>query len=466
MSQRQPSAKGVAVEYVLVLYGVSLNEPRHLLPMMSIHSVQIPITITTKSWQPVKDLYRKLLRMKPDEMQVDLGAVNLHLPSGEHQFPSASYSFREEKVCQKLFKWLAGNFWHGSQLTAWLFVCEHGESKLLSDMSVTSFSQPINLESISPIKESLLLRIPVLAPPMNLPVTTMLDYQNQNDRYSGNLPARLHSYNSSNPTYSTGSSATAYGQSSGLSILTAVSGQSLAIQQRLQHAHRMSRNHRPGQNGPVWSPYVHSPTSAVVYTTTAIAKTTIHMNYPPASVATYPVTYGISGSTAIMTPYHDYHENPDRTLVNTIQGAVPVGESRAILVRNINHRASAEDVKAYFSSVGVIAHCEIGFGWKDKRKCTAKIVFSNAQEAIAAANRFNGVVFFGRLISTEVAKDDSTAERSRAASEALLSEIVPISPRVRCSSGPLIVDGSEEVLYKASQPRASGKKGKGKNNGK
>ena len=465
--------------------------------MMSNHSLQIPIKISTESWQPVKDLYRKLLRMQPDEMQVDPGAVNIHPPSGGYQFPSASCSFRQEKVCKKLFsssyfsvfrqkgltrilEWLAGNFWHGSQLTAWLYIYEHGEGKLLSDNGVTSFSQPINLESISPIKESFLLRVPVLAPPMTLPVATMLDYQQQSGRYPGNQPALSHSYNSSDVIYAapislttpslydSSSSAAAYGQSSGPLALTAVSDQSMGTQQRLQqYAYQMSRNHRPSQNGPVWSPYVLSSASSLVYTTTAIATATSYVDYPTAPVTAYPVAYGISGLPATMTPYLGYHENPDGTLVNTTQGAVPVDESRAVLVRNINHRADPEDVKAYFSSVGVIEHCDIGISRKDRRKCTAKIVFSNAREAKAAANRFNGTEFFGRLISAEVAKDDSPAERSRTVSEASLTELVPISPRARGGSGPLIVDGSEEdTVYEASQPRASRKKGNSKDNGK
>ncbi|MCJ1378209.1 hypothetical protein MMC17_001305 [Xylographa soralifera] len=461
MSQRQRSAKGLTVEYVLVLYG-------------------IPIKITTESWQPVKDLYRKLLRMQPDEMQVDPGAVNIHPPSGGYQFPSASCSFRQEKVCKKLFKWLAGNFWHGSQLTAWLYIYEHGKGKLLSDNGFTNFSQPINLESISPIKESFLLRVPVLAPPMTLPVSTMLDYPNQSGRYSGNLSAISHSYNSSNviyvapmsstipSAYGSSSSAAAYGQTSGPLTSTAVSGQSMGTQQGLQqYAYQMSRNHRPSQNGPVWSPYVLSPATSVVYTTTAIATATSHVSYPAAPVTAYPVAYGMSGLTATTTPYPGYHENPDGTLVNTTQGAVPVDESRAVLVRNINHRADPEDVKAYFSSVGVVEHCDIGINRKDRRKCTAKIVFNNAEEAKAAATRFNGTEFFGRLISTEVAKDNSPAERSRTVSEASLTELASVSPRARGGSGPLIVDGSEEdTAYEASRSRSSRKKGKGKDNGK
>ena len=338
----------------------------------------------------------------------------------------------------------------------------------------------MNLESISPIKESFLLRVPVLAPPMTLPVATLLAYQNQNSRYSGDQPAVSHSYNSSNiiyaapvrPTvpgaYGSSGSAAAYGQSSGPLTLTVMPGQSMGAQQRLQqYADQMSRNHRPGQNGPVWSPYVLSPASSVVYTTTAIATATSHVGYPTSPVTAYPVAYGMSGLTTTMTPYLGYHENPDGTLVNTTQGAVSVDESRAVLVRNINHRADPEDVKAYFSPVGVIEQCDIGISRKDRRKCTAKIVFSNAQEAKAAAHQFNGTEFFGRLISTEVAKDDSPAERSRTVSEASLTEMVPISPRARGGSGPLIVDGSEEdVVHEAAQPRASRKKGNGKDNGK
>ena len=312
---------------------------------------------------------------------------------------------------------------------------------------------------------------------MTLPVATMLDYQNQSNRHSGNQPTISHPYNSSNviyvapmnptmaATYGNSSSAVAYGQSCGPLTLP---GQTMGTQQRLQqYAYQMSRNHRPSQNGPVWSPYVLSPTSSVVYTTTAIATATSHVGYATAPITAYPVAYGMSGMTANVTPYLGYHENPDGTLVNTTQGAVPVDESRAILVRNINHRATPDDVKAYFSAIGVISHCEIGISRKDRRKCTAKIVFSNAQEAKAAANRFNGTEFFGRLISTEVAKDDSPAERSRTVSEASLTELVPVSPRARGGSGPLIVDGSEEdAVYEASQPKASRKKGKGRENGK
>ncbi|MCJ1389280.1 hypothetical protein MMC18_002136 [Xylographa bjoerkii] len=444
MSQRQRSAKGPSIEYVLVLYG-------------------IPIKITTESWQPVKDLYRKLLRMQPDEMQVDPGAVNIHPPS----------------------EWLAGNFWHGSQLTAWLYVYEHGEGKLLSDNGVTSFSQPINLESISPIKELFLLRLPVMAPPMTpppmpSPVATMLGCQDQSGRYSGNQPAISHSYNSSSvmyvvpmspampSAYGSSNSVAAYGQMPGPSTMTAVAGQSMGAQQKLQHyAYQMSRNHRPSQNGPVWSPYVLSPASSAVYTTPAIVTATTHVGYSTAPATTYPIVYGISGLPAATTPYPGYHANPDGTLVNTTQGAVPVNESRAVLVRNINHRADPEDVKVHFSSAGVIQHCDIGISRKDRRKCTAKIVFSNAQEAKAAVNRFNGTGFFGRLISTEVAKDDSPGERSRTVSEASLTEPVPTSPQGRGGSGPLIVDGSEEdSVYEVTQPQGSRKKGKAKENGK
>ncbi|MCJ1402480.1 hypothetical protein MMC11_005700 [Xylographa trunciseda] len=457
MSQRQRPAKGHSIEYVLVLYG-------------------IPIKVTTESWQPVKDLYRKLLRMQPDEMQVDPGAVNIHPPSGGHQFPSASCSFRQEKVCKKLFKWLAGNFWHGSQLTAWLYVYEHEEGKLLSNNGVTSFCQPIDLETISPIKESFLLRVPVIAPSVTPPIANMLDYHNQRGRYSGNSLTIPHSYNSSSviyvaPTspampsaYDSNSSTRAYGQIPGPLTLTALSGQSMGTQQSLQqYAYQMSRNHRPSQNGPVWSPYVLSPASSMVYTTPSIATATTHAGYSTAPATAYPVAYGMSSPTATITSYPGYHANPDGTLVNTTQGAVSVDESRAVLVRNINHRADLEDIKAHFSRAGVIQHCDIGISRKDRRKCTAKIVFSDAQAAKAAAHRFNGTEFFGRLISTEVAKDDSPAERNRTVSEASLTELVPISPRARGGSGPLIVDGSEEdPIYEAAQPQASKKKGKSK----
>ena len=307
----------------------------------------------------------------------------------------------------------------------------------------------------------------------------MLEYPGQGARYPSNQHNVQHSYNSSNvvfvapmsPTMSSAfggtNPAAAYGQLPSPLSMTAVSGQTMGAQQKLQqYAYQMLRNHRPSQNGPVWSPFVLSPANSVIYTDSGITTGTSHVGYPTAPVTAYPIAYNMPSITTTTTLYPGYHANPDGTLVNTTQGAVSVDESRAVLVRNINHRASPEDVKAHFSSTGVIQNCDISISRKDRRKCTAKIVFSTAKEAKTAASHFNSTEFFGRLISTEVAKDDSSTEHCRTASEASLTELVPISPRARGVSGPLIVDGSEEdSVHEVALPPTSTKKGKSKENG-
>lgn len=247
----------------------------------------------------------------------------------------------------------------------------------------------------------------------------------------------------------------------------------LAQQNLEQCAYQPFSNQRLGQIGQIGSQSMDN--SLLLRTAPPTVTTASHSGYTMATAPRYPATFSMPMASASTAPSYLYHANPDGTLVNTTQGVIPVNESRAVLIRNINHRASPDDVRVHFSSAGIIEHCDISATRTEKRKCTATLNFRSADEAKTAVRRFNGTKFMGRPISVEVAKDDSAIRSTRAASD--IAGAVPRtseSPAARtaCRSkegqGPLIVNGSDEddPLYEPANSSSQRGQGKGKGKGR
>lgn len=192
-----------------------------------------------------------------------------------------------------------------------------------------------------------------------------------------------------------------------------------------------------------------------------------------AVTSTCSATYDMSIASPTAMPSHSYHYNPDGTLVNTTQGVIPVNKSRAVMIRSLNHRASPEDVREYFSSAGTIEHCDIRASRDEKKKCTATLAYKTAEEANAAVRRFDGTNFMGRRISAEVAKDDSAVDSSswRAISDVVVRRTSEATaaysvPRPTSKQGPLIVNGSDDnPLHEEATSSSKTDKGKGKEKG-
>ena len=205
-----------------------------------------------------------------------------------------------------------------------------------------------------------------------------------------------------------------------------------------QYALQAFMNHVPGQNGEVFRAI--SATGSTTWTAPPLTAVVPYNRYNTPILQANPIAYTMPVGFGNTAPPHSYHANPDGTLVNTTQGVIQVNESRAILVRNLHHRASPEDVRTHFSSVGLIQHCDISTSRRDKRKCTVRLTYSTAQEAKEAVKRFNSTSFMGRDISVEVAKDDSV-DSIRTTNEAA---VTPTGTRANSGQGPVIVNGTDE----------------------
>ncbi|MCJ1409148.1 hypothetical protein MMC19_003226 [Ptychographa xylographoides] len=214
-------------------------------------------------------------------------------------------------------------------------------------------------------------------------------------------------------------------------------------EQLQQFAYQAFQCHRPSLNGPMSPSYM--PMSPVVWTAPLMATATPHSGYLPARATGYHMALGTPTTSSDPTTPFAYHANPNGSLVNTTQGTVHIDESRAVLIRNLNYRASLEDVRHFFSSAGRIEHCDIGASQKERKKCTARLRFVTAQEAKAAVAIFGSAKFMGRVITAEIAKDDSTIESGALGSNLASTELASIPPKARSGSGPLIIDGSNEI---------------------
>ncbi|MCJ1478509.1 hypothetical protein MMC13_007189 [Lambiella insularis] len=375
-------------------------------------------------------------------------------------YPSASCTIKSETAIRKLFKWLAGNYWYGFKLTAWVYRCEFPEGELLDCSDVSCFEQPLHLEKFLLIKDSLLIRptpvVPSISPSASGTISMPVTHNHvgaYNNAVINNQEVVLESSTNSTAFVSSRKvdQSIGYGQVASPSSPIPGWNENMVLQQRLQHyAYQMLRNHRPAQEGPVWSPYI--LTNAAVY---AAPLDTIGPAF-----AAYPVC-NLPAAVPLAIPYPDYYANPDGTPVNTTQGVVPVDESRAVLVRNINHRASLEEIKAHLNPAGLIEHCDKAISRHDARKCTARITFGTPRDAKEAVRRFNDTDFMGRRIMIDIAKDDSTAERLQSLSEASLTENTPLVSKTK--GRVIIADGSEEhLLLEQTQSDSSRKKGKNK----
>jgi len=240
----------------------------------------------------------------------------------------------------------------------------------------------------------------------------------------------------------------------------------LAQQNVVQCAYPGFRNDRSSQIGQACSPS--ADYNLVPRAASRTATTTSHGGYDVATVPRYTATYSMPVASTSAVPNYSYHANPDGTLVNTTQGVIPVSESRAVVIRNLNHRASPEDVRVHFRCAGIIEHCDIGAPRNDKKKCTATINFRSAEEAKAAVRRFNGTKFMGRPISAEIAKDDSAIDRCRAMSDVAVARtneltVTHTASRRKPGQGPLIVNGSDEdPVHEPATSSSQKSRGKGK----
>ena len=236
-----------------------------------------------------------------------------------------------------------------------------------------------------------------------------------------------------------------------------------------QCAYPVFRTDRSSQIGQVCSPF--ADYNLVIGTAPPTATSASHGAYNVATVPRYTATYSMPVASTSAVLNYSYHANPDGTLVNTTQGVIPVSESRAVVIRNLNHRASPEDVRVHFRSAGIIEHCDIGAPRNDKKKCTATITFRSAEEAKAAVRRFNGTKFMGRPISAEIAKDDSATDRCKAVSDVAVTRTEELTvPRTvsrrKLRQGPLIVNGSDEdSVYEPATSSSQKSRGKGKEKG-
>ena len=315
----------------------------------------------------------------------------------------------------------------------------------------------MQLELISPIKDENLIRqvsyVPSACPPtargsMTLQSHSPAHSQTVRSSYS---PQDFDSHSSSTHSHCPAASVgTVYGMSPSImsnepyytsfSSTTTSTYQSLPQSPQIlqQYALQAFMNHVPGQNGEVFNSI--SATNCTTWAAPSLTAVTPYNNYSTPLLPANPAAYITPAEFTNTVSPLPYHANPDGILVNITQGAIQVNESRAVLVRNLNHRASPEDIRTHFSDVGFIHHCDISTSRKDKRKCTVRLTFSTAQEAKDAVKRFNNTSFMGRNIFAEVAKDDSV-DSNRSPDDAAAT-----STRTRANSGqgPVIVNGSDE----------------------
>ena len=376
--------------------------------------------------------------------------------------------------------------WYGHGLSVALFHCKPGSTETVElGHSDGAFTEPQELETISPIKDAALRQaslMPSTSPTMSRSSTVIhspghpraYTFSSANSGSMTNLTHTFHSRSSSVSTssmYESANNVIGYMPVPVMHSPTRAGGQGnhlnlgVAQQNLEQCAYQPFRNQRSGQLGSNGS----QPMNNKLIQRTAPPATSISAGgYLVAIVPRYPATYRMPIASSSTVPSYSYHANPDGTLVNTTQGVIPVNQSRAVLIRNINHRASPEDVRVHFSSAGIIEYCDISATRTEKKKCTATLYFRTADEAKSAVRRFNGTKFMGRPVSVEVAKDDSAMKSSRSASDVAVagtSSPVPAArtaARLKEGQGPLIVNGSDEddELYEAGS--SSAQRGKGK----
>lgn len=350
-----------------------------------------------------------------------------------------------------------------------------------------SFDEPQQLELISPIKDTSLLRPAPLMPSRspNMSRTATVPPSPGRSRsyaftsgHSSSMSNGYHSRSSSISTssmYDSANNVIDYMKVPLMQSPVLVGGQlnhpNLALaQQNVAHcAYQGFRNDRSGRIGQACSPS--ADYNLVLGTASPTAASAMHRGYDVATVPRYAATYSMPVASTSATLDYSYHANPDGTLVNTAQGVISVSESRAVVIRNLNHRASPEDVQVHFRPAGIIEHCDIGAPRNDKKKCTATITFRNAEEAKSAVRRFNGTKFQGRPISAEIAKDDSAIGRGRALSDVAATRTDELTvtrtvSRRKPGQGPLIVNGSDEgPVYEPATSSSQKSRGKEKDKG-
>ncbi|MCJ1251218.1 hypothetical protein MMC30_008449 [Trapelia coarctata] len=445
----------------------------------------LPLPPTRDAWQPVKDLLRKIMVKKPDEIHTEPGAVNM----SPTKYGRCACTIKDERAARKVCKWLHGNKWYGHNLSVALFHCKPGSTETIQlGHSSGAFEEPQELETISPIKDANLPQqaplVPATSPSMSRTSTTdqspglprSYTFSSGSSISMSNPAYTFHSRSSSVSTtsmYESANNVIGYMPAHVMHSPTRASGQgnhpnlALAQQNLEQCAYQPFRNQRPGQIGS------QSMDNSLALRTAPPTVTTASLGgFTAATTPRYPATYSLPTASSGTPLNYSYHANPDGTLVNTTQGVIPVNESRAVLIRNINHRASPEDVRVHFSSAGIIEHCDISATRTEKKKCTATLNFRSPDEAKAAVRRFNGTKFMGRPISVEVAKDDSAIRCSRAPTDVAgprTSETAAARTASRPTEGqgPLIVNGSDEddPLYEPASSSAQKSKGKGKEKG-
>ena len=371
---------------------------------------------------------------------------------------------------------LAGNSWYGSCLTVSLF---HGEHGLVAIRNQSTFPQPLQMESVSPIIDKSLIRssnvvprtmMPTLphsqllsprSPQMPTPTVTthhahrlsnngpdMLDSFSRHR--SGSVQSQLKQFARSAKTTPTSAVVALVGQYAGISI-----------EQLQDQACQIARLYQPSQDGQVWMN--HTLAYSSLWTTSMITPSvTAFSSLQSPTVMPYPVTYPRLASFASHPPQpHAYHTNPNGTVVNTSWGAIPINDSRAVLIRNLHHEATPQAIKAHFSTVGEPESCDINVNSSNRRKCSALLTFRTPEEARAAVSLFHGTKFLDREIQAEVAKEDNSAGEGR--------RTVSDASSTRSGQGPIIANGSDGDPGESGSvgsPQSGRRREKGKGKGK
>jgi hypothetical protein len=365
--------------------------------------------------------------------------------------------------------------WYGSRLTVRL--CKG--DKVLCQSVITPTDQPRRLELISPIKESMLLHQPQ-QPPIVPPMPLQIAGNSPPYEVSSTVASFISSPIVPNAVHSPLSSVATTILYSGTTRVTTAETQGMILANQAQnsmspmmtppvpqqYAFQTFQNHSFAGYSETQLPVTSSDTlQRIAHPITA--NDPYGGGYGLISTSTYPVSYNYPPPPT--QPRYPYHANPDGTLVNTTQGTVSMSESRAIVVRNLNFQATTEQIRAHFSSAGAVDVPDLATNRKEKKKCTRKITYDTAASARAAVAQFNGTDFQGRIISVEIAKDDSAIESNLGDSEQSLPEIASLSlgksspiqgpSESKARSGPLIVNGSDEDMINSLERdvRQSGK---------
>ena len=345
---------------------------------------------------------------------------------------------------------LAGNSWYGSCLTVSLF---HGEHGLVAIRNQSMFPQPLQIEIVSPITDKSLIRSSIIVPRTVTP--TLPHFHLQSPRspqiptptvathharcLSNSGPDMLDSF-SRHRSGSVQSQLKQFARSAKItpaSSVVALVGQyaGMTVEQLQDQACQIARLYQPSQDGQVWMN--HALVYSSLWTTSMITPSVAAFSgMQPPSVMPYPVTYTRLASFANPPlQSHPYHTNPNGTIVNTSHGAIPINDSRAVLIRNLHHEATPQAIKAHFSTIGEPESCEINVNSSNRRKCSALLTFRTAEEARAAVSQFHGTKFLDREIQAEVAKEDNSAGGGR--------RTVSDASSTRSGQGPIIANGSD-----------------------